>query len=166
MRPLVLILLLTLAACDTGATTAPLGEFDGYVPDGETISPFADVPAVTRLDPALRDAVRDAATDARADGIELHLTTGWRSARYQRVLLDEAIATRGPEEARRWVDTPDDSAHVTGDAVDVGPTDAADWLGRHGTEYGLCQIFANEMWHFELATEPGGQCPPMRADAS
>ena len=37
---------------------------------------------------------------------------------------------------------------------------------RASPTYGLCQIFANERWHFELATEPGGACPPMYPDSS
>ena len=60
--------------------------------------------------------------------------------------------------------TPDESAHVTGDAVDVGPTDAMYWLARHGSDHGLCQTYANEIWHFELAVEPGGRCPAPAAD--
>ena len=50
--------------------------------------------------------------------------------------------------------------------VDIGPTAAALWLRQHGNRYGLCQIYANEMWHYELATEPGGICPRPIADAS
>jgi hypothetical protein len=67
---------------------------------------------------------------------------------------------------RRWVATPDTSAHVTGDAVDIGPPNAAAWLDEHGSSYGLCRVFANETWHFELATEPGGACPEMLPDGS
>jgi D-alanyl-D-alanine carboxypeptidase len=37
---------------------------------------------------------------------------------------------------------------------------------EHGSTYGLCQIYVNERWHFELATEPGGTCPDLLADAS
>ena len=29
-----------------------------------------------------------------------------------------------------------------------------------------CQVFANERWHFELATTAGGRCPPMLPDNS
>jgi D-alanyl-D-alanine carboxypeptidase len=64
------------------------------------------------------------------------------------------------------VNTPELSAHVTGDAVDIGPTDADSWLSQHGADYGLCQIYANEMWHFELATEPGGTCPAQLPDSA
>ena len=70
------------------------------------------------------------------------------------------------EEARKWVSTPELSAHVTGDAIDIGYTDADSWLMQHGADYGLCQIYSNEIWHFELATTPGGDCPPQLADAS
>lgn len=122
---------------------------------------------VGRLDPDLRAALEAATKDALADGIRVRVTSGWRSAAHQQRLFDEAVVEYGsPEEASRWVSTPDRSAHVTGDAVDVGPTDAADWLGRHGSAYGLCQTFANESWHFELATEPGGECPAMLPDSS
>ena len=50
---------------------------------------------------------------------------------------------------------PDTSAHVSGDAVDIGPSDAAAWLSGRGAEYGLCQIYANEPWHYELRPEAG-----------
>jgi hypothetical protein len=63
------------------------------------------------------------------------------------------------------VATAETSAHVSGDAVDIGPADATVWLSRHGAEYGLCQIYRNEPWHYELrpeAIEHG--CPPMYAD--
>ena len=76
------------------------------------------------------------------------------------------ISYGSDEEARKYVATPDTSAHVTGDAVDIGPTDADSWLSQHGASYGLCQTFANEMWHFELSTTPGGTCPEMYADGS
>ena len=70
------------------------------------------------------------------------------------------------EIARQFVATPERSSHVTGDAVDVVPIDAQFWIIEHGSRYGICQTYANERWHFELATEPGGVCPEMKADAA
>ena len=65
------------------------------------------------------------------------------------------------------MNTPERSTHVTGKAVDIGPMPADLWLSQHGNcRYGLCQIDANEMWHYELATETGGRCPRLIADAS
>lgn len=149
-------------------TTEPLSMEDGFIVEGETLSPFdTDRPAVAGLDSELLTAVQRAAMDARDEGLELEITSGWRSTRYQQTLLDEAIATYGSEaEARKWVNTADRSTHVTGHAVDIGPTDAADWLGRHGRDYGLCQVYANEIWHFELLATPGGDCPALLEDAS
>jgi zinc D-Ala-D-Ala carboxypeptidase len=54
---------------------------------------------------------------------------------------------------------------VSGDAVDIGPSDATAWLSEHGAEYGLCQIYGNERWHYELRSEAVDQgCPAMYAD--
>ena len=83
-----------------------------------------------------------------------------RTREYQQQLLDAAIETYGTERiARQYVNTPERSTHVTGKAVDIGPTDAAYWLDPARRPYGLCQIYANEIWHFERVIEPGGTCP-------
>lgn len=148
-------------------TSGPLGEGDGMIPAGTDIVGAADLPGVARLDPALRAAVEEATADAALDGQELFVTTGWRSTRFQEQLYAEGLARYGSdEEARQYVATPETSTHVTGDAVDVGPLDAMYWLLEHGATYGLCQTYANEVWHFELATEAGGTCPEMLPDAS
>jgi zinc D-Ala-D-Ala carboxypeptidase len=142
-----------------------LGEAEGAVPDGTTA--FDDeVPAVANLDPALLGALRQAATDAMGDGVELFVNSGWRSPEYQDQLFREAVSEYGSEEeAARWVATADTSPHVSGNAVDVAPVDAAAWLSEHGAEYGLCQIYGNEHWHFELRPEAiDHSCPAMYAD--
>jgi D-alanyl-D-alanine carboxypeptidase len=143
------------------------GAEDGVIDDAGSISPFADdLPAIANLEPALRSAMQDAAHDAIADGVDFVLTSGWRSAAYQQHLLDEAVSEYGSAEAAgEFVLPPEKSRHVTGEAVDVGYTDANSWLSQHGDDYGLCQIYANEMWHFELATDPGGQCPAQLPNA-
>jgi D-alanyl-D-alanine carboxypeptidase len=142
-----------------------LGETDGAVPDGVTV--FDDqIPAVANLDPDLLEALRRATTDAADDGVELYVNSGWRSPEYQNELRREAVSKYGSEdEAARWVATAATSAHVSGDAVDIGHSDATAWLSRHGAEYGLCQIYSNESWHYELRTEAIHRgCPPMYAD--
>jgi zinc D-Ala-D-Ala carboxypeptidase len=141
-----------------------LGEADGAVPDGTTVFD-GDLPGVANLDPDLLGALRQAATDAQDDGVDFVVDSGWRSAAYQEHLLQEAVAKYGSEEeAARWVATPDTSPHVSGDAIDVGSAAAA-WLSEHGARYGLCQIYANEPWHYELRPEATGQgCPAMYAD--
>jgi D-alanyl-D-alanine carboxypeptidase len=142
-----------------------LGEADGAVPDGTTV--FDDeVPGVAKLDPGLLGALRRAATDAADDGVEFVVDSGWRSPAYQEQLLREAVSKYGSEEkAARWVATPNTSAHVSGDAVDLGPANAAAWLSEHGAAYGLCQIYGNEPWHYELRPEAIAHgCPSMYSD--
>jgi D-alanyl-D-alanine carboxypeptidase len=150
----------------TGTQTA-LDEADGVIPDGVAVSVFdEEIPAVGKLDSDLLGAVRRAATDAEADGVWLRVTSGWRSPEYQQQLLQDAVVEYGSqEEAARWVATAETSAHVSGEAIDIGPFDAATWLSEHGAAYGLCQIYSNEFWHYELrpdAVDDG--CPPMYAD--
>ncbi|SDQ22873.1 D-alanyl-D-alanine carboxypeptidase family protein [Microbacterium sp. cf332] len=145
---------------------APSGD-DGLIEDGSPVSLWDDeLPAIARLNPALLDAMRAAEADAAADGIRFGVTSGWRSVEYQQWLLDTRIATDGEDVARAFVATPDRSRHVSGDAIDIGPVDAQYWLISYGSAYGVCQTYGNEPWHFELATEPGSDCPPMRTDAN
>jgi D-alanyl-D-alanine carboxypeptidase len=148
-------------------TPAALGEADGVVPDGVTV--FDDeIPGVAKLDPGLLKALRRAATDAADDGVQFIVNSGWRSPEYQDQLFREAVKEYGSEaEAARWVAPADRSAHVSGGAVDIGPADAAAWLSEHGADYGLCQIYGNESWHYELRPEAiNDGCPPMYADAT
>jgi zinc D-Ala-D-Ala carboxypeptidase len=142
-----------------------LGEADGAVPDGTTVFDD-DVPGVANLDSDLLTSLREAATAAEGDRVEFVVDSGWRSRAYQEHLLQDAISKYGSEaEASRWVATPDTSPHVSGDAVDIGPPAAAEWLSEHGARYGLCQIYANEPWHYELRPEATDQgCPAMYED--
>ena len=142
-----------------------LGEADGAVPDGTTVFD-GEIPGVANLDADLLGALRQAATDAADDGVEFVVDSGWRSPEYQNQLLREAVSEYGSdEEAARWVATAETSPHVSGDAVDIGPSDAKAWLSEHGAEYGLCQIYGNEPWHYELRPEAINHgCPPMYAD--
>jgi D-alanyl-D-alanine carboxypeptidase len=142
-----------------------LGEADGAVPDGTTVFD-AETPGVAKLNSELLGALRRAATDAVDDGVRFYVDSGWRSREYQERLLREAIAKYGSEaEATRWVATPNTSAHVKGDAIDLGPSGAAAWLSDHGAAYGLCQIYANEPWHYELRPAAIAHgCPPAYAD--
>jgi hypothetical protein len=148
-----------------GERRGAVGEADGAVPDGVTV--FDDqYPAISRLDPALFEALRQAASDAADAGVHVIVNSGWRSPEYQNQLLREAAATYGSEEeAARWVATADTSTHVSGDAVDLGPSAATVWLSEHGADYGLCQIYSNEPWHFELHPDAiDHACPSMYTD--
>lgn len=139
-------------------------EADGGLPAGATV--FDDrYPGIGNLDPRLLQALRSAATRAAGDGVRINVTTGWRSPEYQERLLREAIAKYGSaQEAARWVAPVNRSAHVSGHAVDL---DAGAWLSQHGAGYGLCQIYRNEVWHYELRPEASVRgCPVPYADVS
>jgi len=161
-----------------GATStdgADVTRADGLLPDHVTVFD-THYPGVTNLDPGLLEALRKAATAAQGHaspgstnsgrGTNLYVNSGWRSARYQDQLLQEAIVTYGSErEAARWVATPTTSPHVSGEAVDLGPFAATAWLAEHGARFGLCQIYRNEPWHYELRPDARDDgCPVMYDD--
>lgn len=141
---------------------------DGYLSAGQLLSAFdLSNSAVNRLDPALLFAVQQATDAAAVDGITIGLTSGWRSPEFQQQLFDDAVVQYGSAEiASQYVASPQVSKHVVGKAVDVGYTDADNWLLTNGQRFGLCQIYANEIWHFELASDYGGYCPPLRPNAA
>ncbi|MDO3639210.1 M15 family metallopeptidase [Mycolicibacterium arseniciresistens] len=157
----------------TDADTLTIGDaatdtVGGLLPGDTMLSPFeVSTPILELLDPALLDAVQQAARRAAADGVEMRITSGWRSRGFQQRLLDDGVRTYGGlDAARQFVATPEVSRHVVGEAIDIGPTTAAEWMIANGRRFGLCQIFANENWHFELATDERGECPPLRPNAA
>jgi zinc D-Ala-D-Ala carboxypeptidase len=149
----------------SSSTAAPPLDVPRSEHRGETLFDDAD-PAVANLDSALLRALRQAATDAAGDGVKFVVNSGWRSPEHQEELLREAVSKYGSEEeAARWVASADTSPHVSGDAVDIGPSDATAWLSEYGAGYGLCQIYGNEPWHYELRPEAIDHgCPGMYAD--
>ncbi|WP_067821893.1 M15 family metallopeptidase [Nocardia inohanensis] len=119
------------------------------------------------LDPLLATAFDRAAAEAAAQGVTLSITSGYRSPGQQQALWEDGIRTYGsPDAARRWVLPPEESTHVSGQAIDVGPREGAQWLEENGNRWGLCRTYDNEWWHFELATVPGAACPARLPDAS
>ena len=124
------------------------------------------LPGVSGLSPDLRSALEKATRAARADGVEVFVNSGWRSPALQSQLLADAVSDYGSlEEASRWVATPEKSAHVSGNAVDVGDLDAYLWLQDRSSAYGLCQVYANEPWHFEYRPDsPSEGCPDQYFD--
>jgi D-alanyl-D-alanine carboxypeptidase len=141
------------------------GEDEGAVPEGTGVFDN-EIPGVANLDAALLAAIQQAATDAAADGVEFFVESGWRTPEYQNQLRRDAVYTYGSEtEAARWVATPEMSAHVSGNAIDIGSYDAMAWLSENGAAYGLCQIYSNEPWHYELRPDAKTYgCPPPYAD--
>lgn len=147
---------------DDGGAQAPAPSWSAPVPQAPT-----GTGDVGRLSPALRRSVERAIAAAREAGVELRVTSGWRSRDHQQRLYEAAVAKYGSAAAaRRWVLPPGESAHVLGEAVDVGPPSGAAWLDEHGVRFGLCRRYDNEPWHFErLAGAKGSVCPPKEPHA-
>ena len=151
-----------------GIGAAAVDTTGGWLPEGTTLSPF-DVanPIVSQLDPALLQATQDAAHAAAEQGVELRITSGWRTKGFQQRLFDDAVRNYGSvAAAAEFVASPEVSKHVSGQAVDIAPVEADMWLIANGSRFGLCQIYANEIWHFELATDQYGNCPPLLPNAA
>ncbi|ALG86819.1 peptidase M15 [Gordonia phthalatica] len=124
-------------------------------------------PGTAGLTPQLGVAYTLAYRDARAAGVPMYVNSGKRSRAEQASLWRQGIRDYGSAaEARRWVLPPDESTHVTGQAIDVGPRAGAAWLQANGVRWGLCRTFDNEWWHFELVAVPGTHCPRRVPDAS
>lgn len=123
-------------------------------------------PGTAGLAPDLAAAYTLAEREAHRQGVPLWITSGYRTWAEQQLLWESAIVQYGgPAEAERWVLPPERSTHVAGTAIDVGPYEGAAWLEANGSGWGLCRTYANEWWHFERVTTPGGICPPMIEDA-
>jgi D-alanyl-D-alanine carboxypeptidase len=142
--------------------------FGGWLPDGTTLSPFDTAnPIVGWLDPALLTAVQNASKQAQAEGIDIRINSGWRSRGFQQRLFEDAVRAYGSAAiASQFVASADASMHVQGRAVDIAPVEADRWIIANGRQFGLCQIYANEIWHFELAVDGQGRCPPLKPNAA
>lgn len=121
----------------------------------------------TRLDPNFRTRVDQMVTAAAADGVDLTITSAYRSPELQAKLWQNALAKYGdPEVADNWVARPGSSMHNKGVAVDFAAKgggllrDAnsreAQWLKANAERFGLAVPLANEPWQVELAGARGG----------
>lgn len=106
---------------------------------------------------------------ARKDGIDLVITSGFRTADRQEYLFNRAIEKYGSaKEASKWVLPPNKSHHPDGIALDVnypGNQVETKWLEKNGFKYGLCRVYKNEWWHFEPLVAPGEKCPALVPNA-
>ena len=124
---------------------------------------------VDEIHPLLLARFSVAQSFALADGVELIITSGFRTLERQKMLFDREVEIRGSErEASKWVLPPQFSHHPQGLAIDVnypGDQPGALWLEKNGSRFGLCRVYANEWWHFEGVIAPGQACPAMAPNA-
>jgi D-alanyl-D-alanine carboxypeptidase len=85
---------------------------------------------------------------ARAEGLRLWASSGYRTAREQRLLYERYRQGLGPRAAR-----PGRSNHQRGTAVDlaVGDEDSPvyRWLAAHACRHGFRRTVPSEPWHWE-----------------
>ena len=148
--------------------SAAIDTTGGSIPDGQMVSPF-DVgnPVVGLLDPLLLKAIQDAARAAADDGVELRLTSGWRSRGFQKRLFRRAVTTYEQRRRREPV------RRITGrfDARE-GPGSGRRPRGRRrvddpqrGAVRPVSDLCQRDL-AFERAVDAAGNCPRLRPNAA
>lgn len=124
---------------------------------------------VDQIHPLLFARFSAAQSVAEREGVNLYITSGFRSFDRQDFLFHREVLIRGSEtEAAKWVLPANKSHHPQGLAIDVnypGDRPGAEWLDHNGSRFGLCRVYANEWWHFEAVSAPGEPCPPLAPNA-
>jgi D-alanyl-D-alanine carboxypeptidase len=109
---------------------------------------------------------------ARADGVELPISSTYRSYDYQAGLYQRNVRELGKERADRESAQPGRSQHQLGTAIDFGSitdafahTDAGKWLFRNAWKYGFSLSYPDgyeeltgyrhESWHYRHLTRIG-----------
>lgn len=124
-----------------------------------------------RLQPPAAKAYKKLVSAARKDGVNIKLTSGYRSYAVQKGLLDKYTRAYGSAHAKRIAAAPGTSEHQTGLAIDVGnhsrvcalqacfaTTKVGSWMARNAPKYGFILRYPKGMekvtgynyepWHF------------------
>ena len=139
----------------------------GARPQTARRSSTTSIPGVAKLDPALLDALRRAATDAAARRASRSTST---AAGVRRTYQEQLLRAGGHEVrlGRGGCPMGGHPRHVRARVGERGRPRAVQprrLAVEHGATYGLCQIYRNEPWHYELRPEAVDHgCPPMYAD--
>jgi len=96
------------------------------------------------------EAFHNLVDKAAANGIELKMTTAYRSYNFQKILFDNYVAKEGEEAANQYSARPGQSEHQTGLSVDVsspsvgyqlsddyGNTEEGKWLAENAYRFGF-----------------------------
>lgn len=121
----------------------------------------------TGLNPEFASRVANMLVAAEADGINLRITSAYRSNELQAALFARAVERYGSEAAaRKWVAPPGRSQHNTGMAVDFASASGgllrdagsaeAKWLQANAERFGLHLPMSWEPWQVEMSGSRGG----------
>lgn len=96
------------------------------------------------LDPTCKDWFYKLASGAAKDGVNIYLSSGYRSYDYQNTIYNNYVNEYGTDTADTFSARPGHSEHQTGLAIDVNTIDdsfagtpEAIWLAEHCWEYGF-----------------------------
>ncbi|HEX7289650.1 MAG TPA: transglycosylase SLT domain-containing protein [Conexibacter sp.] len=114
---------------------------------GEYRGPFATRQGKRmRFDVAL--AFDRMAAAARADGVDLIITSAFRSD-------DEQARLFAAHPDPKWVAPPGQSLHRLATELDLGPRTAYGWLARNAERFHFVQRYSWEPWHFGFTLNAG-----------
>jgi hypothetical protein len=125
----------------------------GTLPDGgpanagEYRGPFAHRQGKP-MRPDVAVAFDRMAAAARADGVDLIISSAFRSDAEQAALFAEH-----PDP--KWVAPPGKSLHRLGTELDLGPPSAYGWLARNAERFRYVQRYAWEPWHYGFMLNAG-----------
>jgi hypothetical protein len=140
-----------------GEVPAPVAAEAELAPPGGLSQPSAgegqyDGPLAYRQGKPMRPDVAEAfdrmAAAARGDGVDLIVTSGFRTDAEQAVLF---AAHPDP----KWVAPPGKSLHRLATELDLGPPAAYGWLARNAERFHFVQRYSWEPWHFGFTLNAG-----------
>jgi len=125
-----------------------------------------------QLEKSTFSALKAMLTDARKDGLDIMVSSAYRSYKYQTGLYNYYISVYGKEETDKFSAPPGSSQHQLGTVVDFGSVDAGfyntpeeKWLRENAGRYGFSLSFPKgyeeitgyswECWHFRYVTPAG-----------
>lgn len=149
-----------------------------YVPDLTDVT-IAHAPAATQVSKTIAVPLSSMAKQASANGINLMLSSAYRSSDDQQAIYNSLLTRYGRTYVHEYVAEPGASEHQTGLAVDIASAShgceidvnacsldasAIVWLRAHAAEYGFIERYpsgkqsitgvAGEHWHYRYVGVP------------
>ena len=148
----------TVAAAATAELAPPGDPLAGWASGGGYDGPLAHRQGKP-MRPDVAAAFDRMARAARADGVDLLITSGFRSDAEQAILF-----ARHPDP--KWVAPPGRSLHRNATELDLGPASAYGWLAANAPRFHFVQRYAWEPWHYgalvALLPPSPASAPPLR----
>ena len=130
----------TVAAAATAELAPPGDPLAGFASGGGYEGPLAYRQGKP-MRPDVAAAFDRMARAARAEGVDLLITSGFRSDAEQAILF-----ARHPDP--KWVAPPGKSLHRNATELDLGPASAYGWLAANAPQFHFVQRYAWEPWHY------------------